>query len=174
MYRPPLRQESAEIRQRMLHVRSRMPWSMDRARAEAQRLTSWKFYVRRYPWVVAGALAGIAYVLVPKRRSRVIVERSAESPPQSRRGEFGSRWLHALRNRNRDQSSETSEVVAKSSLVGVVTSFLFSSAIKMATAYAGNQVRSYFASRVAVPPTVPPTQRTSPHKASQPEQTHDR
>lgn len=179
MYRPPLRQQSVEIRQRMEHVRSRLPWSMDRARAETQRLTSWKFYVRRYPWVAAGVLAGMGYFLVPRASKRVIVESPRQSVPDGHRGgngELGKRLLRALRKPGRGDRPDSSEVVAKSSLVGVVTSFLISSAVRMATAYAGNQARSYFASRMGVgaPPMAPPVPRAAPRKPSQPEQTHDR
>lgn len=173
MYRPPLRQQSAEIRQRMLHVRSRLPWSMDRARADAQRFKSWKFYVRRYPWVAAGALAGVAYLAVPKRRTRVVVQSSPRPFPQNQGSEWGKRLLHAIRRPGREDHPDRSEVVAKSSMVGMVTSFLVSSAVRLATAYAGNQFRQYFASRMHVPP-VSPVQRAAPRKPSQPEQTHDR
>lgn len=147
---------------------------MDRARAEAERLKSWKFYVRRYPWVAAGALAGIAYVMVPKRRRRVIVERHRQPLARQQHENFGTRLLRAIRKPGKDDSRDTSEVVAKSSLVGVVTSVLVSSAMRMATAYAGNQFRQYFASRGGAPEPVPPMQRSPLRKPSQPEQTHDR
>lgn len=182
MYRPPLRQQSEEIRQRMLHVRSRLPWSMDRARAESRRLTSWKFYVRRYPWIAAGVLAGVAYWLVPKSRRRVVVQSSQRPPSRHRDSDLGSRFWRAFRGRGKDDHSDTSEVVAKSSIVGVLTSFLVSSAMRMATAYAGNQFQRFVAQRMGVPPTASPMgapmgspmPHGSHHRPSQPEQTHDR
>jgi hypothetical protein len=58
----------AELRQRMAQVRAELFYDSQRLRENAQTLTDWRYYVRRYPWVTLGASAAIGYLLIPKRR----------------------------------------------------------------------------------------------------------
>ncbi len=180
MYRPPLHQRSAELRQQMEHVRSRLPASMDLARADVQRLKSWKFHVRRHPGLVAAAVMGLAYWVVP-RGSRRIAKRGSRAVPDRNRSQPQGRWQGVLPAAKRGSKPEESRPSVPPSILAIAGSFLLRHAVSFATSYATGRARAYVASRFAggatARPTPPPGARgprAAIHKPSQPERTYDR
>jgi hypothetical protein len=185
MSRPPLRQRSAALRQRMEQVRSRLPHSMDLAQGDIQRLKSWKFHVRRHPWWAAGAAMGLAYWMVPRRRPRRVRD-PAPTLSDGRRSWRAGRWSSRLPGGPRrasaspsspPESSEGSQPVALS-IVGVAGGFLLRTALRLVTSFAAGRARSFVMSRLAgaapARPPSPPVHRGPSHKPSQPERTYDR
>lgn len=61
------RAKADEIRYRMAEVRRDLADNAGDFSVQAQRLTDWRFYVRNYPWVVAGAALAAGFVIVPRR-----------------------------------------------------------------------------------------------------------
>jgi hypothetical protein len=61
--------ESAEkIRCRMAELRRDLDCDVREVSRGARVITDWKFYVRKFPWAVAGAALVAGYMLVPKRK----------------------------------------------------------------------------------------------------------
>jgi hypothetical protein len=57
-----------EIRLRMAELRRDVERDVRKVSRDARVITDWKFYVRRFPWAVAGAALVAGYLLVPKRK----------------------------------------------------------------------------------------------------------
>lgn len=121
------RREVESIRQQMNHVRGRLPYAMDIARAEAKQYLSWKYYVGRFPLSTAALTAAVAYWAIPARRR----------PQPSRRG------------RHHESEPETAEVAAKASWIGTVTSLLTSLAVRGATSYFSGHLQDYLSQHAA-------------------------
>jgi hypothetical protein len=61
--------DSAEnVRRRMAELRRDLECNVREVRRGARVMTDWKFYVRKFPWAVAGAALVAGYLLVPKRK----------------------------------------------------------------------------------------------------------
>lgn len=78
------RKESRAIRQQMDHVRSRLPYSMDAAKAEAKQFADWKYYVGRFPLTTVGAATALGYLAVPEKK-RIV------GPDAATRGKWAAR-----------------------------------------------------------------------------------
>lgn len=111
----------------MLHVRGRMPYAMDIARAEAKQYVDWKYYIRRFPLTTTAVVAVVAYWAIPSRSG---------GSPRRDRAVGGS-------------DAETSEVASKASWIGVVTSLATSLAVRGATNYFSGQLQNYLAGAAA-------------------------
>jgi hypothetical protein len=62
-------EDSAEkIRRRMAELRRELECDVRQVKQGASVVTDWQFYVRRFPWAVAGAALVAGYLLVPKRK----------------------------------------------------------------------------------------------------------
>jgi hypothetical protein len=61
--------DSAEkIQRRMSELRRELECNVREVSRGARVMTDWKFYVRKFPWAVAGAALVAGYLLVPKRK----------------------------------------------------------------------------------------------------------
>jgi len=70
--------DSAEkIRRRMAELRRELECDVREVSRGARVYSDWKFYVRKFPWAVAGAALLAGYMLVPKRKP--IVKPDAET-----------------------------------------------------------------------------------------------
>ncbi len=65
-------QQAAEIQARMATLRDHMDVSVERTAAGARRWTDWRHYVKRFPLATTAVVAGVGYLLVP-RRPKVVV-----------------------------------------------------------------------------------------------------
>ena len=67
---------SHNIQDRMAQIRREVDETVDdiafHARDLTRQLTDWRYYVRRYPWVVAAGAAAVGYLIVPKRLPRIV------------------------------------------------------------------------------------------------------
>lgn len=62
--------DSAEkVCRRMAELRRELECDVREVTRGAQVITDWKFYVRKFPWAVAGAALVAGYILIPKRRA---------------------------------------------------------------------------------------------------------
>lgn len=57
------------IRQRMEEVRRDLDQDVQGIVEGARDMRDWRSYVRSYPWVCAGAVAAVGYLLVPRHRA---------------------------------------------------------------------------------------------------------
>jgi hypothetical protein len=65
-------EDSAEkIRRRMAELRRELESDVRQVKQGASVVTDWRFYVRKFPWAVAGAALVAGYLLVPKRKKVV-------------------------------------------------------------------------------------------------------
>jgi hypothetical protein len=70
--------DSAEkIRRRMAELRRELECDVREVSRGARVYSDWKFYVRKFPWAVAGAALVAGYMLVPKRKP--IIKPDAET-----------------------------------------------------------------------------------------------
>jgi hypothetical protein len=86
-----------EIRKRMAELRRELDIDMGKVSQSARAMTDWTFYVRRFPWAVAGAAAVAGYLLIPKKKqnispdpealSELVKNRQVRVEPASLRGE---------------------------------------------------------------------------------------
>jgi hypothetical protein len=90
--------DSAEdIRKRMAQLRRDIDVDMGNVSRSARAMTDWTFYVRRFPWAVAGAAAVVGYLLIPKKKqdgtpdaealAELVKNRQVRVEPASIRGE---------------------------------------------------------------------------------------
>jgi hypothetical protein len=63
---------SEKIRRRMAELRRELECDVREVGRGARVYSDWKFYVRKFPWAVAGAALVAGYMLVPKRRKPII------------------------------------------------------------------------------------------------------
>ena len=64
--------QAQEIQARMATLRERMDGSAERAAIGARRWSDWRYYVKRFPLATTAVVAGVGYLLVP-RRPKIIV-----------------------------------------------------------------------------------------------------
>jgi hypothetical protein len=70
--------DSAEkIRRRMAELRRELECDVREVSRGARVYSDWKFYVRKFPWAVAGAALVAGYMLIPKRKP--IIKPDAET-----------------------------------------------------------------------------------------------
>jgi len=61
--------ESADqVRRRMAELRRELECDVREVSRGARVMTDWRFYVRKFPWAVAGVALAAGYFLVPKKR----------------------------------------------------------------------------------------------------------
>lgn len=60
------------IRQRMHDIRAGLSKHVLEAKQDAQQLTDWKFYIRRYPSLLLPLVSLLAYAIVPKKQATPI------------------------------------------------------------------------------------------------------
>jgi hypothetical protein len=71
--------QAEAIKQRMLEIRTELPYSADHARNRVKELTDWKYYLSKHPVPIAAAVLLAGYMLVPpKRTSERVVERNVD------------------------------------------------------------------------------------------------
>ena len=67
--------ESERLRRRMNRVRRDLDYEVEELVDQANHLTDWRFYMKNYPFASLGAVAMLAYTLVPiKKRSDVVID----------------------------------------------------------------------------------------------------
>jgi hypothetical protein len=91
-----------------------------------QQLADWRYYVRRYPWIVAAGAAAVGYLIVPTRASRTY-----QADPES---------LAALSRGNRLTIQQKPSALRTLSRMGL--EHLSSLALRSATAYMADSFRS--------------------------------
>lgn len=69
-----------ELRNQMARIRAGARWKAVQIKRETRQLTDWKYYVKSYPWLVAGGAVLLGYLLVPQRQTVVAVP-PARLPP---------------------------------------------------------------------------------------------
>lgn len=57
-----------ELRNQMARIRAGARWKAVQIKRETKQLTDWKYYVKSYPWLIAGGAILLGYLLVPARR----------------------------------------------------------------------------------------------------------
>jgi len=129
------RREIETIKAEMVRLRSRLPKRGDAARAQARRWVDWKYHVRRYPLVSAAAIASVAYLLVPEKPKD---HRRVQDQSKLKRG--GLRDM--IQGRREPEFDE--DDAAKASVIGGLTSFATTMAIKAATRYASGYLDRVF------------------------------
>jgi hypothetical protein len=55
------------IQQRMSQIRHDLDETVDEISDQARQLRDWRYYMQRYPWLVAGVAAAVGYLVVPTR-----------------------------------------------------------------------------------------------------------
>jgi hypothetical protein len=60
-----------QIRKRMAQLRRELDVDMGNVSRSARAMTDWTFYVRRFPWAVAGVAAVAGYLLIPKKKQPI-------------------------------------------------------------------------------------------------------
>ena len=134
----------------MLHIRSRLPYSMDTARDEAKQLTDWKFYVTRFPWASFGVAAAAGYLVAPRRRA-------------VRRAEVDPAELEGLLRETRAILEETGRAGPKRpSRMAFVTTALTNVVLRAATAYVGQQLGKVMGVEAAEATPSEPSKQTRP------------
>lgn len=59
---------AAKIRRRMAELRRELECDVREVSRSARVMTDWTFYVRRFPWAMAGLAVGAGYMLIPKKK----------------------------------------------------------------------------------------------------------
>lgn len=67
-----------DIRQRMAELRRELASDVQEVSRSAREMTDPKFYLRRFPWAMAGAAVAVGFLLVPKKK-REIIQPDAET-----------------------------------------------------------------------------------------------
>ena len=57
-----------KVRRRMAELRRELECDVREVSRGARVMTDWKFYVRKFPWAIAGVAVVAGYLLVPKRK----------------------------------------------------------------------------------------------------------
>lgn len=126
------REQSAAIRQEMLHIRSRLPYSMDKARDDAKQLVDWRFYVTRFPWATFGAVAAVGYLAAPRWRTKRRSDGRSEVDPAE---------LERLMRQCRAILEETGRARPKRpSAMAFATTAVTNVVLRAATAFIGQQI----------------------------------
>ncbi len=76
-----------EIRRRMAEIRLVLASDAAHLVASAKQQTDWRYYVKRYPWVCAGAAIAVGYLIVPAAARKMVVSSGALAT-LGRRGGF--------------------------------------------------------------------------------------
>lgn len=72
--------ESERLRRRMSRVRRELDYEVEELVDQANHLTDWHYYMKNFPFVSLGAVALLAYTLVPiKKKSDVVIDESTLS-----------------------------------------------------------------------------------------------
>lgn len=61
-----------KVRRRMAELRRELECDVREVSRGARVMTDWRFYVRKFPWAVAGIAIAAGYFLVPKKKAAVI------------------------------------------------------------------------------------------------------
>lgn len=132
----PDRSEVAEIRQQMRSIREGLPVHLLDARYELRQNLSLTHHASKHPWLIAGTMAVIGYLLIPKRQ--------AKSPSPS-----PARWSDHLPFRShKRQREETQEAVAKASLLSMAISTITTFVVRSATTYLARRFMSSWQGRI--------------------------
>lgn len=62
---------AVQLRRRMAELRRELECDVREVTRGAQVMTDWKFYVRKFPWAVAGVAVIAGYMLIPKRKPMI-------------------------------------------------------------------------------------------------------
>jgi hypothetical protein len=57
-----------QIRRRMAELRRELECDVRQVSDDARTMTDWTFYVRRFPWAVAGLAVAAGFMLIPRRK----------------------------------------------------------------------------------------------------------
>lgn len=106
-----------ELRNQMARIRAGARWKAVQIKRETKQLTDWKYYVKSYPWLVAGGAILLGYLLVPQRRTVLPASLPVGRPPQG-------------------PSDETVETVKKTGLLAGAAALVWSVLYKAGTTYA--------------------------------------
>lgn len=106
-----------ELRNQMARIRAGARWKAVQIKRETKQLTDWKYYVKSYPWVVAGGALLLGYLLVPQRQAPRTVALPVGKPPQG-------------------PSEETVGVAKKTGLLAGAAALIWSVVYKAGTTYA--------------------------------------
>ena len=150
------REQSVAIRQEMLHIRSRLPYSMDTAREEAKQLGDWKFYVTRFPWATFGAAAAVGYLAAPRRRAVRRVDHSGQEGVDPAELEKLMRQCRAI-------LEETGRARPKRpSAMAFATTAVTNVVLRAATAFVGQQIGKVLGVEAAEAAQPQPRQQARP------------
>ncbi|QDT01106.1 hypothetical protein [Adhaeretor mobilis] len=61
-----------ELRERMSTLRRELHADFEQVGQQVRDRTDWRYYVRRYPWLVAGAATVVGYALVPRPIRKIV------------------------------------------------------------------------------------------------------
>lgn len=106
-----------ELRNQMARIRAGARWKAVQIKRETKQLTDWKYYVKSYPWLIAGGALLLGYLLVPQRQPKLIAQLPVGKPSPG-------------------PSDETVETVKKTGLVAGATALIWSVLYKAGTTYA--------------------------------------
>jgi hypothetical protein len=141
-----------EIRGRMAELRRDLAFDIHEVSRNARVMTDWRFFARRFPWVVFGVAAVAGYMLIPKRKEVKVI-----SPDPNALAEMFRKEQLKLET---PASKKESRSMAKSLLLMGITA-----AAKFGANYMGEQLRTAAMNRprehagsttpVAAPPPPP-------------------
>jgi hypothetical protein len=69
--------EVEAISRRMAELRRELTTEVREVSRGARVMTDWTFYVRRYPWAVAGVAAAVGFLMVPKKKAVISPDQEA-------------------------------------------------------------------------------------------------
>jgi hypothetical protein len=125
---------AADLQRRMAEVREDLERNSARLKENAQTLADWRYYVRRYPWLVVAAAGAVGFLLVPKR--------AKPAPPS----------VEALAQLARERGfvlTDASQRTGPSGLLGGLASIVAKTLLRAGTAYVAGQVGQMLAGRMA-------------------------
>ncbi|MEZ6046421.1 MAG: hypothetical protein R3C11_12795 [Planctomycetaceae bacterium] len=119
--------EVAQIRESMQRIRCELQTDVEQVRESASQLTSWQYYVRKYPWACVGAATALGALVVPKRK-HVVNQIDADSLRN---------MISNLKLTPKSQQEEVDDAEKSGFMKGMVT-FVTGLALKAATNHVMN------------------------------------
>lgn len=137
-----------DIRRRMAELRRELSSDVSEVGRNARVMTDWRFYVRRFPWAVAGVAAAAGYLLIPQKKELKVI-----SPDPN-----------ALAEMFKKEQLKVQAPASKQESPGLVKSLLLMGltfAAKAGMNYMGERVRTAAMHKAHEPPQATPD--SAPH-----------
>lgn len=115
--------QAEAIKQRMVEIRTELPYNADDARVRVKQLADWKYHVSKHPLPILAATAVVGYLLVPAKKTpeRIVVERHSQQ--------------------------QVPTAPAKRGMVGGIIGMVATIAMKQASGYAAKELTNFLSKR---------------------------